>query len=621
MRVRILGPLEIFDDGGWRRPGTAKQRSLLAALVVAGGNTVSTDQLIETLWNGRIPATAVNLIQGHVMRLRRALDDPSGELLRTQPGGYRLALPEGELDADVFEGLVKESMIAVESDEQERASALLTKALGLWRGPAIADALMSPAVEVEAGRLEQLRLTALETRIDADLELGRHNVLVPELQQLVEAHQLREPFWDQLMRALYRSGRRADALATYERLRGVLETELGVEPTKSIQDLRNDILTDGPAADPSPTRRPEAGTVYVPRQLPTQNGGFTGRTAIVPQLDGLVSGDHESGQGTVPIIVITGPAGVGKTSLALHWAHRSANRFPDGQLYVDLRGFAAGPAVGVADAVRGFLECLGVPTKSATPPAGQIAQYRGLFANRRMLVVLDNAFDVDQVRPLLPGAPGNVVVITSRNQLSGLVAVEGAQLVTLEPLTRKEARRFLARRIGRDRVEAEPQIVDEIINDCGGLPLALATVAARAAIAPGLPLDALAAELREARPLDALISSDASVDVRASFSWSYRGLSGDAARLFRLLGQHPTSEVSLSTATRLAGLPPRDVRGLLVELCCVNLLQERAPGRYAMHGLLQAYAAELAGADRVDAGDFGDLSNGAAWHRMAVPGH
>ena len=287
----------------------------------------------------------------------------------------------------------------------------------------------------------------------------------------------------------------------------------------------------------------------------------------------------------------------------MHWAHRVAQRFPDGQLYVNLRGFdRAGAAMSPGAAVRGFLDALGVPPQRIpVAPQAQVDLYRSVLADRRVLVVLDNARDSEQVRPLLPGAPDCLVLVTSRNRLSGLVAAEGAHPVMLDLLSSAEARQLLARRLWPAQVGADPAAVDRIIEECGRLPLALAVVAARAATRPGLPLAALAAELRAAHgSLDAFTGEDAATDVRTVFSWSYRVLSGRAARLFRLLGLHPGPDLSAPAAASLAGLALPQVRPLLAELTGAHLLTEHAPGRYTLHDLLRGYATELAGTHDAD---------------------
>jgi len=334
----------------------------------------------------------------------------------------------------------------------------------------------------------------------------------------------------------------------------------------------------------------------VPRQLPGDGAGFAGRGRELATLDDLLR--RRPPPPAAPICVVSGTAGVGKTALAVHWAHRAAGRFPDGQLYLNLRGFdpAAAP-VTPAEAVRGFLDALAVPAHRL--PVGLPAQtglYRSLMAGRRLLVVLDNARDAAQVRPLLPGAPGCLTLITSRDQLAGLVAAGGASPVPLAPLPDAEARELLIHRLGAARVHAEPSIVDEIVARCAGLPLALAIVSAHAATRPGFGLGALADRLRRASgALDALAGGDPETDIRTVFSWSYQALSPAAARLFRLLAVHPGPDIGLPAVASLAGVAPARVRAALAELCRASLLSEPAADRYACHDLLRAYAAELAG--------------------------
>jgi tetratricopeptide (TPR) repeat protein/transcriptional regulator with XRE-family HTH domain len=342
---------------------------------------------------------------------------------------------------------------------------------------------------------------------------------------------------------------------------------------------------------------PPTGRTPVPAQLPADAAGFAGRGDQLRQLTTLLDGGAGLQPTAVVISAVSGTAGVGKTALAVHWAHQVRRRFPDGQLYVNLRGFdPTGAVMTPAEAVRGFLDALDVPAhRIPTGLDGQAALYRSLLADRRMLIVLDNARDAGQVRLLLPGAPGCLALVTSRDQLGSLIAVDGAHPLTLGPLPRAEARELLASRLGADRLAAEPQAVNEVITRCAGLPLALTIVAARAATHPHFPLHTFAAELRDTGGrLDALASTDPSGDVRAVFSWSYRTLTPDAARLFRLLGLHPGPDLSAAAAASLAGLHPRQVWLQLAELTRAHLLVEHTPGRYTFHDLLRAYAAEQA---------------------------
>jgi tetratricopeptide (TPR) repeat protein/transcriptional regulator with XRE-family HTH domain len=342
---------------------------------------------------------------------------------------------------------------------------------------------------------------------------------------------------------------------------------------------------------------PASPVLLVPAQLPSALGAFAGRKAELASLDALLPDAAEAGLGAVVISAVSGTAGVGKTTLAVHWAHRVAGRFPDGQLYVNLRGFGPdGTPVDPAEAVRGFLDALGAPAARIPPGlAGQTALYRSLLRGKRVLVVLDNARDAAQARPLLPGYPGCLAIVTSRDQLIGLAAAEGAVPLALDLPTVAEAHDLLQRRLGEARLASDRGAAGEIIQRCARLPLALAVVAARAAARPSFPLADIAAELREANAvLDPLERDELASDVRAVFSWSYRALPADAARLFRLLGLQPGPDIAIAAAASLAAIPGQQARPLLAELARAHLLTEYAPGRYGFHDLLRAYAAELA---------------------------
>ena len=360
---------------------------------------------------------------------------------------------------------------------------------------------------------------------------------------------------------------------------------------------------DNPGSQASPdVEQEQSGNTlaFMPRQLPAAVAHFVGRAAELKVLDGLLGqapGSRDWNGGAVIISAIGGTAGVGKTALAVHWAHQVADRFPDGQLYANLRGFdPAGTPAAPGEVIRAFLNALQVPADRIPPgPAEQAALYRSLLAGRRMLIVLDNARDAAQVRPLLPGAPGSVVVVTSRSQLAGLAATEGARLVNLNMLTGDEAAELLARRLGLDRVSAEPEAAGELAGLCGGLPLALAITAARAAARHGFRLTALVAGLRDEHGrLDALDAGEETASIRAVFSWSYRSLAAPAAGLFRLLGLHSGPDISAPAAASLAGLDLAQARGLLNQIAAACLITEHAPGRYAFHDLLRTYAAEQA---------------------------
>ncbi|WP_460917291.1 ATP-binding protein [Plantactinospora veratri] len=456
--------------------------------------------------------------------------------------------------------------------------------------------------------LAGIRTTLAAERLAAELDLadlalaaGRHAELLGELAGRAAGYPFDERIAGQVMIALYRCGRQADALRHYQEVRSRLAEELGMDPAPALRRLHRQILANDPVLDAPPApapARPPAGIAAtappsVPRQLPAPPVAFTGREYELTELDGLL--DPTPGAGTTA--VVSGSAGVGKSALTLYWAHRNTDRFPDGQLYVNLRGFDPdGVVVAPEEAVRGFLDAFGIAARRV--PVGLAAQtglYRSLVAGRRILVVLDNARDAAQVRPLLPGAPGCATVVTSRNRLAGLVAVDGARPVGVDLFSPAEARLFLARRLGADRVADEPAAVAEIATRCARLPLALAVVAARAAAVRSFRLTDLVAELRTAGgSLDPFDGGEPAADVRAVFSWSYRALSPTAARVFRLAGLHPGAELTGPAVASLAGLPVAAARRPLAELAQAHLLDERSPGRYARHDLLRAYAAERA---------------------------
>ena len=448
--------------------------------------------------------------------------------------------------------------------------------------------------------MNELRLSAQEEHLTAVVELGRYDQAATELSALADAHPLRERLRELHMLALYGGGRQAEALEAFSRTRLMLQEELGVDPGPGLRTMHERILAMDPtllnpapappASSPVPPTPTQPDTP-VPAQLPADVAHFTGRVEECKALTAL------AGQvaGTVVVSAIGGTAGIGKTALAVHWAHRNAALFPDGALYVNLRGFdPVGSPVSAGTAIRGFLDALGQP--SARIPVGIEAQaglYRSLLSGKRVIIVLDNAREADQVRPLLPGAPGCLVLVTSRDQLAGLIALDGAHSLTLELLTPAEARALLTRRLGTARVEAESDAVDELIELCARLPLALNITAARAATRPRFPLAAFATELREAHHrLTALDVGDPTANVRAVFSWSYQTLTEPAARMFRVLGIHPGPDITMPAAASLAALDHDQTRAALNELTRAHLLTEHAPGRYAFHDLLRAYATE-----------------------------
>ncbi|MDT3400460.1 BTAD domain-containing putative transcriptional regulator [Streptomyces sp. B1866] len=652
---RLLGPVGIWHEGSRLGPTAAQQRSVLAALLLEPGRVVSVGRLVMAVWEEDPPGTARNALQVHISRLRRLLAPLPGTGLTTTAQGYCLAVERGRVDLYRFRDLVARAR----QSDGDAAAALLRQALQLWHGPALADVAGGWLGRAAGAGLEEERRAAVEECAALDLRAGRHHEAVSALSGLVADHPLRERAVGLLMEALHGCGRRADALALFRGTRQRYVEELGLEPGDALQELHLRILDTGTGPGPAPRRADDAPRPgAVPQQLPSDVTHFVGREGELAWLDALLAppdpgprarpGPPEpagpppeppleptprhprppepavparspspsarpAGPTAAAIAVIGGSGGVGKTTLAVHWAHRVRDRFPDGQLYVNLRGFGpTGAAMAPAEALRGFLDAFQVPAQRV--PAAvedRTALYRSLLAGRRVLVVLDNARDTDQVRPLLPGSPGCLALVTSRSGLTGLVAAEQAQPLSLDLLAPCAARELLARRLGGERAEAEPRAVADMVAACAGLPLALAVVAARAAAHPGFSLAALARELRDARgSLDAFDSGDAATDVRAVFSWSYHALDDAAARLFRLLSLHPGPEVGALAAASLAGLPATRTRALLCRLTRAHLLTERTPGQYTLHDLLRAYATELSH------GHDSEAARRAALHRV-----
>ncbi|MET4927672.1 BTAD domain-containing putative transcriptional regulator, partial [Streptomyces sp. PSRA5] len=602
MRFAVLGPVRVWRGEEELVLGSPQQRVVLAALLLRRGRVVTTAELVHAVWGEDPPVAAVPVLRTYVSRLRKVLGSgrvsgESGVVIVSAADGYLVRVSEDAVDLGVFEQRVERARKLRAGGELSAASRLLHAALGGWQESPLAG-LAGPLAEGERSRLDEARLCALEARFDIDVELGRHATVIPELRALTGQHPLRERLCELLMVALYRSGRQAEALASYRRTRSILVAELGIEPGASLRDLHQRILTADASLEYSSSSLqaavPAAESIARPAQLPADLAAFTGRHAELDEARVLLSGDGDQA-GAMAISVVSGMAGIGKTALAVHLAHEVAGRFPDGQLFINLRGFdATGSVMSPQESIRIALDGLGVPSwRIPAQLEAQALLYRSLLANRRMLIVLDNARDAEHVRLLLPGSPGCLVIVTSRNQLTSLIASEGAYPLTVRQLAFSDAYDFLRRRLGAKRLSAEPLAADEIITLCGRLPLALAVVAARAAINPGFPLSAIAGELRDSHgSLDAFAGGDLRTDVRAVFSWSYEALSAPAARLFRLMGLHTGPDISAPATAALAGLTLPEAHSLLAELTHAHLLIEHLPYRYTMHNLMRVYARE-----------------------------
>ncbi|QNP76194.1 tetratricopeptide repeat protein [Streptomyces roseirectus] len=578
----LLGTVELRGpDGVLVELGPAKRRTVLAALLVDAGRWVTVETLIDRVWGEDVPAQARPSLYAHVARIRRSLAEAGpAPRLRRGPGGYLLDVPPDRVDVLRFRQVVERAR-KQECGPAERA-VLLRQALGWWRGEPLAG-LSGAWVRRTRESWGQERVEAALEWAEAEYRTGRHAGVIGELTALAAEHPFVEPLTAALMRALQAAGRAPEALACFAVLQKRLAEELGTDPGAEVRRVHQAILRGEPVL---------SAEAAVPAQLPLEVRGFTGRTRELARLDGILA---TAGRQPVVVSAVSGTAGVGKTALVVHWAHRVADRFPDGQLYVNLRGFdPSGAAVTPDQAVRDFLDALGCPAQRV--PADLQARaslYRSLLAGRRVLVVLDNARDADQVRPLLPGSPGCLAVVTSRDRLAGLVVAEGAHPLALDLLSPAEARALLGRRLGADRVAAEPDAVEEIVARCARLPLALAVATARAAAHPGFPLAAVAAELRESHgSLDAFTGGDLTTDVRAVFSWSHDALTPVQARLFALLGLAPGPDIALFALASLAGLPRPATRAAVRALENLHLVEEQEPGRWRMHDLVRLYAAD-----------------------------
>jgi DNA-binding SARP family transcriptional activator len=581
--------LRVWDGSGWSPVPAAQQRVLLAILLVEAGQVVSTERLVEELWGTSPPKRAASTVQVYVGRLRRLLG-PGADQLVTRGSGYQLVVADGEVDAHEFDRGVAVGQDARGQGRLGDAVDRLTDALSLWQGPAMADVPASPAVAGEVARLEQRRLTALDDRIGVQLDLGRYAEVVDELAKLVAENPLQERLHAQYMLALYRDGRRADALEAYQHARRVLVAELGLEPGAQLRRLQKTILDDDWAMA-GPTELGVPATHRAPAQLPADVAGFTGRTEYLRRLDALVAQP-----GTMVIAAIDGTGGVGKTALATHWAHLVRDRFTDGQLYVNLRGYATAPPLRSLDALAGFLRALGVPPDRVPVELDEAAAlYRSLLAGRRVLVLLDNARHPDQVRPLLPAEPGCAVIVTSRDRLDGLLARDGAVRVELDTLLPEEAQRLLGGLLDGDGTGGEHEAVAELARLCGYLPLALRIAGADLAAHPRQSIADYTARLRTGDRLTALqMHGDIHANVRATFDLSYAAQPPEAQRLFRLLGLAPGADLTAIAAAALADIPQDQASLLLDQLTAAHLVLETTQGRYGLHDLLRFYAATRA---------------------------
>jgi DNA-binding SARP family transcriptional activator len=588
MRFAILGPVRVSTrdrDLAITAPGL---RILLAMLLLEADQVVSTDRLGDAIWPVKAPRDVRNQVQQHVVRLRRLLAEAGIErgLIVTESGGYRIALDPERLDLHEFHRLVAAARTATREDRLDEAGTAYRGALALWRGPALAN-LDCPAVRQAAATLDDERVQVAEECIEVELGLGRASELLAELDQLTRQHPYRERLHGLQMLALYRAGRYADALAAYRRVDRLLRDELGVGPGRELRDLHRSILD----RDPGLHRRQPGQAAPAPRELPADVAGFTGREQILAELDGLWPGGQPAAAAVNS--VIAGPAGAGKTALAVHWAHRMADRFPDGQLFIDLHGFtmAAAP-VGPGDALERMLRSLGVPGERIPDELDDRARlWRSTLAGRRVLIVLDNAATEAQVGPLLPGSAGCLALVTSRRTLSSL---DLAHRVSLDMLPPPDASALFARLVGEERLASQPrEHVSGVLELCGRLPLAIRIAAARLRLHPVWSVVDLLERLRDKKERLGELAEH-SGGVATALDMSYRQLTEPQRLAYRRLGLNPGPDADPYLAAALAGTSLAEARRCLDQLLDAHLLQEPATGRYVFHDLVRIHAAGIA---------------------------
>ncbi|MGW3202859.1 BTAD domain-containing putative transcriptional regulator [Streptomyces sp. NPDC001135] len=594
LRFGVLGPVRAWRGEQQLSTGSPQQRALLAALLLREGRTATAPELIDAVWGTEPPSQALAALRTYASRLRKILD---AGVLVSESGGYAVRVPgAGALDLAVAQDLAAEAEKARGAGNLCRARELLNQALGMWDGEVLAG-VPGPYAEAQRVRLEEWRLGLLESRLDMDLEQGCHAEAVSELTALTAAHPLRERLRELLMLALYRSGRQAEALAVYADTRRLLAEELGVDPRPGLRELQQRILQADPAlAEPSSPAAEPAVVPVRPAQLPASVPDFTGRAAFVDELSEVLSSASEASGATGRVMAVSalaGIGGVGKTTLAVHVAHRARGTFPDGQLYVNLQGAGARPAE--PETVLGsFLRALG--TSDSAIPDGleeRAALYRSVLDGRRVLVLLDNAKDAAQVRPLLPGTEGCAALVTSRVRM---VDLAGAHLVDLDVMSPDEALCLFTRIVGEERVAAERESALDVVAACGFLPLAIRIAASRLAARRTWTVSVLAAKLAdERRRLDELQAGD--LAVKATFELGYGQLEPPQARAFRLLGLADGPDISLAAAAAVLALPVEETEDLLESLVDTSLLESAAPGRYRFHDLVRLYARACAERD------------------------
>ncbi|MFW5415670.1 tetratricopeptide repeat protein [Nocardiopsis sp. CNT-189] len=591
VRYRVLGPLSVRGDAGPVRLGGAKQRTTLALLLLNANRVVSEERFIDALWGDDPPSSARSQLQVRIWELRKLLGRSA---IVRRPPGYLIQTEPGEVDLDVFDATAAEAEREAAAGRPRRAADLLRTALELWQGPPLGG-VAEPFAAREAPMFEERRVAALEQLFDAELTLGRHVQVTGELRRASKEYPFRERLQYLLILAQHRSGRSSEALETYADVRRTLSTELGIEPGKALQELHLQVLNGqgGQGAEKGGAEPPPAkpAAVVRPAELPHDVRGFVGRSDCLSRLDDQLGGGSGSGEGLVDVWVLSGTAGVGKTALAVHWARRVRERFPDGQLYLDLRGFdVEREPLDPSAALAQLLRALGTdPQRIPDDPDELVGLYRSLLEGKRLLLVLDNVRESRQVRPLLP--PTGTVLVTSRHRLGELIVTDGARPLPLSTLHPDSSRALLGEILGEEQLRAEPEAAGELARLCGHLPLALRIAAAKISAGPEPRISDAVTELTRGRPLDVLTvdGSEESAITRA-FTVSYRALAPGPQRLFRLLGLVPGADFTPEAAAALADVPVAEASRRLSRLAAAHLVEQHVTGRYRFHDLVRDYA-------------------------------
>jgi DNA-binding SARP family transcriptional activator len=586
--VRLLGPVEVTGPKGDAVFGGGRQRALVGALALKAGTIVVSSRLVDALWGVEPPRTAFKTLHGHVARLRRVLQACGlPDLLVTAGSGYMFAARRGEIDSLRFEDLVAEARVDLEGNRVSSAVQRLRDGLAQWCGDPVQDGELFSWAGAELNRLKELRLTALEDLFDAELRLGRHEAVVDELERALVHNPLRERLVELLMLAQYRCGRPVDALEAYQKLRVHLADELGVDPAAHLQRLHTAILRQDTTLARREYAQPSASR---PAQLPPRVGHFVGRIEQLQALDLTLEGLSDT-----RIVVVSGTGGMGKTALIVQWAHAVRERFPDGQVFLDMRGHDDRTAMTATAALIHTLRALGVPEgRVPSERPDQVSLLRSMLDTRRVLIVLDNAASIDQILPLVPPSPTSMLAVTSRHAMSALTTYHSVRRIPVDAMSRGDSLTLLRDVVGAERIDREPAQAAMIVTSCAGMPLALRIAAARVVHHSDRTLRELAADLSTVDSLDVLRLEDDSRNVRTVFASAYRTLSAPAATLFRRLGVHPELAFGPHLMAAVSGLAAERTEHALVELVGAHLIADIGDGRYRYHHLIGLYATECA---------------------------